>query len=115
MPKSEQTNLAKSVGEAIGKQRALRALTQEQVAVKLGIGGEAVSRIERGLVMPNIERLMQFSEIFGCEVADLLTRASPRVEDQAAHISQMLYQLAPADRQLVLELVEHLAQRLARG
>lgn len=115
MPKSEQTSLAKVVGLAIAKQRTSRELTQEQVAEHLGIGGEAVSRIERGVVMPNIERLMQFAEIFGCEVADLLTQASPRAEDQAAQIIQMLNQLTPADRQLVLELVEHLTQRLARG
>lgn len=115
MPKSEQTNLAKVVGLAIAKQRMLRELTQEQVAEQLGIGGEAVSRIERGIVMPNIERLMQFAEIFGCEAADLLTQASPRSEDQAVRISQMLNQLTDADRQLVLELIERLTQRLGRG
>lgn len=115
MPKSEQANLAKVVGLAIAKQRMLRELTQEQVAEQLGIGGEAVSRIERGIVMPNIERLMQFAEIFGCEAADLLTQASPRSEDQAVRISQMLNQLTDADRQLVLELIERLTQRLGRG
>lgn len=115
MLKSEQTNLAKVVGLAIAKQRMLRELTQEQVAEQLGIGGEAVSRIERGIVMPNIERLMQFAEIFGCEAADLLTQASPRSEDQAVRISQMLNQLTDADRQLVLELIERLTQRLGRG
>jgi transcriptional regulator with XRE-family HTH domain len=114
MPKSEETNLAKVVGLAIARQRMLCELTQEQVAERLGIGGEAVSRIERGIVMPNIERLMQFAEIFGCEVADLLTQASHRPEDQAVRISQMLNQLTPADRQLVLEMIERLTQRLSQ-
>lgn len=114
MPKSEETNLAKVVGLAIARQRMLCELTQEQVAERLGIGGEAVSRIERGIVMPNIERLMQFAEIFGCEAADLLTQASHRPEDQAVRISQMLNQLAPADRQLVLEMIERLTQRLSQ-
>jgi transcriptional regulator with XRE-family HTH domain len=54
MSKPEETNLAKIVGLAIARQRMLRGLTQEQVAEQLGIGGEAVSRIERGIVMPNI-------------------------------------------------------------
>jgi len=114
MPKSEETNLAKVVGLAIARQRMLCELTQEQVAERLGIGGEAVSRIERGIVMPNIERLMQFAEIFGCEAADLLTQASQRPEDQAVRISQMLNQLTPADRQLVLEMIERLTQRLSQ-
>jgi transcriptional regulator with XRE-family HTH domain len=114
MSKPEETNLAKIVGLAIARQRMLRGLTQEQVAEQLGIGGEAVSRIERGIVMPNIERLMQFAEIFGCEAADLLTQASRRPEDQAVRISQMLNELTSADRQLVLEMIERLTQRLSQ-
>jgi transcriptional regulator with XRE-family HTH domain len=115
MPKSEQTNLAQLVGQAIARQRTARGLTQEDIAERLQIGSEAVSRIERGVVMPNIERLMQFAEAFGCEAADLLTQASPRSEDQAVRISQMLGQLTPVDRQLVLELVERLSQRLSQA
>lgn len=115
MPTSEQTNLTQLVGKAIARQRTRASLSQEQVAEQLGIGSEAVSRIERGVVMPNIERLMQFAEIFGCEAADLLTQASPRSEDQAVRISQMLNQLGSDDRQLVLELVERLSQRLGKG
>ncbi len=115
MPTSEQTNLTQLVGKAIARQRTRASLSQEQVAEQLGIGSEAVSRIERGVVMPNIERLMQFAEIFGCEAADLLTQASPRSEDQAVRISQMLNQLGAGDRQLVLELVERLSQRLGKG
>jgi transcriptional regulator with XRE-family HTH domain len=115
MPTSEQTNLTQLVGKAIARQRTRTGLSQEQVAERLGIGSEAVSRIERGVVMPNIERLMQFAEIFGCEAADLLTQASTRSDDQAVRISQMLNQLSADDRQLVLELVERLTQRLGKG
>lgn len=115
MPTSEQTNLTQLVGKAIAKQRIRAGLSQEQVAEHLGIGSEAVSRIERGVVMPNIERLMRFAEIFGCEAADLLTQSSPRSEDQAVRISQMLNQLNADDRQLVLDLVERLSQRLGKG
>ena len=115
MSKNDSQQLAELVGKAIARQRIRRKLSQEQVAEALGIGGEAVSRIERGIVMPNIERLMQFAEIFGCEAADLLTQASPRSEDQAVRISQMLNQLTDTDRQLVLELIERLTQRLGRG
>lgn len=115
MPTSEQTNLTQLVGKAIAKQRIHAGLSQEQVAEQLGIGSEAVSRIERGVVMPNIERLMQFAEIYGCEAADLLTQTSTRSEDQAVRIRQMLNQLSADDRQLVLELVERLSQRLGKG
>ncbi|MBV7515889.1 helix-turn-helix domain-containing protein, partial [Pseudomonas sp. PDM25] len=52
------------VGRAIAKQRSRRGLTQEEVAERLGVGNEAVSRIERGIVMPNIERLLELAGIF---------------------------------------------------
>lgn len=111
----DQKALAETVGRAVARQRMRCKMTQEEVAERLGIGNEAVSRIERGVVMPNIERLMQFAEIFGCEAADLLTQASSRSEDQAVHISQMLNRLSSSDRQLVLELVERLSQRLGQS
>ncbi|ELO6136680.1 transcriptional regulator, partial [Escherichia coli] len=44
----------------------------------------------------------------------LLTQASHRPEDQAVRISQMLNQLTPTDRQLVLEMIERLTQRLSQ-
>lgn len=115
MINTDQKFLAGVVGRAIAKQRLRSDLTQEEVAERLGIGNEAVSRIERGVVVPNIERLVAFASIFGCEVADLLTEASPRADDQAIRISRLLAQLDHADRQMVVELVERLAERLKQG
>jgi transcriptional regulator with XRE-family HTH domain len=115
MAKPDLTELSVLVGRAIARKRAQCELTQERVAEQLGVGIEAVSRIERGRVMPNIERLMELAEIFGCEAAELLTESSARAEDQAARIGQMLVPLKPADRQLVLEMVERLTERLSKG
>lgn len=44
-----QDALAKAVGRAIAYQRQQRGMTQEEVAERLQIGMEAVSRMERGL------------------------------------------------------------------
>lgn len=112
---TDQKFLAGAVGRAIAKQRTRSGLTQEEVAERLGIGNEAVSRIERGVVVPNIERLVAFAIIFGCEVAELLTEASPRPDDQATRISQLLTPLSHDDRQLILGLVERLAERLRKA
>ncbi|MNF71472.1 helix-turn-helix protein [compost metagenome] len=88
--------------------------SQEQVAEKLGIGSEAVSRIERGIVMPNIERLVELAGIFGCETADLLTAGSSRPEDQARRLNDLLSTLDTDDRALVMGVVERLVDRLGR-
>ncbi len=115
MPKSESRDLAKVVGQAIARQRNRSGLTQETVAVQLGIGMEAVSRIERGIVVPTIARLLELATVFECDVADLLTESSTRPTDQASHIGALLAELEHADRQLVLELVERLVERLKQA
>ena len=115
MAQAETKQLAALVGRAIARQRSRSGLTQEQVAERLGVGNEAVSRIERGIVMPNIERLVELATIFGCETADLLTEGSSRSEDQARRIYALLSRLEVADRDLVMDLVERLVGRLDRG
>ena len=115
MSKTESKQLAELVGQAIARQRSRCKLSQEQVAEKLGIGSEAVSRIERGVVMPNIERLIELATVFGCETADLLTEGSTRQEDQARRLQGLLSVLDSDDRTLVLEFVESLVARLSRG
>ena len=114
MSKTESKQLAELVGQAIARQRVRCQLSQEQIAERLGIGSEAVSRIERGVVMPNVERLVALATIFGCETADLLTEGSSRPEDQARKLYDLLSPLALDDRALVMDMVERLVDRLGR-
>ena len=115
MSKTESKQLTELVGQAIARQRVRSKLSQEQVAERLGIGSEAVSRIERGIVMPNVERLVELSEIFGCETADLLTEGSSRPEDQVRRLYDLLSTLSASDRTLVMGMVEGLVKRLVRS
>ncbi|MOA39586.1 DNA-binding transcriptional repressor PuuR [compost metagenome] len=112
MSRNDSKQLAVLVGRAISRQRMHRGLTQEEVAERLGIGTEAVSRIERGVVIPNIARLLEMAEIFGCGAAELLGEVSPLADDQARRVSRLLEPLAQSDQRLVLDLVESLATRL---
>ncbi|HIC8840096.1 helix-turn-helix domain-containing protein [Aeromonas caviae] len=106
--------LAKSVGKAIGRQRNQAGFTQEQVAEHLSIGMEAVSRMERGIVVPTVVRLAELAQLFGCELADFLRETSNRPTEQGIVLSQQLARLDDADRTLLLETVERLVERLAR-
>ena len=106
--------LAKNVGKAIGRQRNQSGFTQEQVAEHLNIGMEAVSRMERGIVVPTVVRLAELAQLFGCELADFLRETSNRPTEQGIVLSQQLDRLDDADRTLLLETVERLVERLAR-
>jgi transcriptional regulator with XRE-family HTH domain len=112
--KADQKRLADSIGRAIAKQRVRSQLTQEEVAERLGVGNEAVSRIERGRVIPNIVRLIELAEIFNCEAAELLGQASFHIDDQSRRVKHLLAPLNPNDRQLIIDLVESLSTRLQK-
>lgn len=104
--------LAAAVAKAITKRRLACGLTQEQVAERLEIGTEAVSRMERGTVLPSLLRLLELAEIYDCQVAELLLEASPRSSDQAEMLAKMLDRLSDTDRALVMGVVEQLVDRL---
>ncbi|HHQ4530563.1 TPA: helix-turn-helix domain-containing protein [Aeromonas hydrophila] len=104
--------LAKRVGKAIARQRQLAGLTQEQVAEHLDIGMAAISRMERGLVVPTIVRLAELADLFGCELADLLRETSNRPIEQGIVLSQQLARLDDADRTLLLNIITSLVSRL---
>jgi len=113
MPNADVDQLARTVGKAIARHRQAKDLTQEAVAEKLGIGNEAVSRIERGVVVPTIARLVELANIFQCDTSDLLMEASNRATDQAQHLDRLLSRLDGQDRAMVLEVVDKLVARLA--
>src|SRR5437660_6624743 len=96
MEKDAEKALAKAVGKAIAKKRDEKEMTQEQVAEKLGIGYEAVSRVERGAVMPTIARLSELADIFECGIDELLIEASNRSVDQAVRLTGLLSMLGDA-------------------
>lgn len=55
--------LAGLISRAIAKHRLESGMTHEQVAEMLGVGNEAVSRMDRGLVMRTVARLVELAEI----------------------------------------------------
>lgn len=107
--------LAKTVGKAIARQRQQADLTQEQVAEHLNIGMEAVSRMERGIVVPTVVRLAELAQLFRCELADFLRETSNRPTEQSIVLSQQLARLNDADRTLLLDTTLRLVERLAQS
>lgn len=115
MDEAQRRKVAREVGTLIARRRMDAGLTQEEVARRLGIGNEAVSRLERGAAVPSIPRLFEFAEIFSCRIEDLLVPASERSEDQSADLSRHLDTLASSDRRFVLDMAKQLADHLQRN
>ena len=59
------------IGARIRSLRLARSMTQEQLAQKLGVSAQAVSKWESGTNMPDIQILPDLSVIFGVTIDDL--------------------------------------------
>lgn len=100
------------MGSRIARQRGSVGLTQEQVAEALKIGPEAVSRIERGIVMPSIARLIELAEVLDCPAEHFMRHASDLNTDLTLLVGEYLRSLKKSDRQFVLTLVESACNHL---
>jgi len=112
MDKDRERALAKRVGRAIAGQRRAVPMTQEVLAEKLDCGVEAVSRMERGAIMPTLPKLIEMAEVLGCPFYALIGVTSDLSSDQAMNLARQLAQVSPKDRELLMGLVEMLANRL---
>ena len=62
-----------SIGNRISKYRKEKGLTQEELAAKLGVSSQAVSKWENDASCPDISLLPQLCRILGISVDELLT------------------------------------------
>lgn len=60
------------VGRIISQKRKEHNMTQMQLADALGISFQAVSNWKRGNSMPDISKLPELAELFGCSIEELL-------------------------------------------
>lgn len=68
--------LEKTIGTRVKLARTKTKLTQEQLAERIEKSVETVSNIERGLVLPTIETLLQIASVLKTTVAELVNEES---------------------------------------
>lgn len=108
----DKQQFAKQLGMNIAKYRQQKNLTQEQLAELLGIGNEAISRIERGVSMPSLMRLVELANVFQCGIADLFTYSNATEKDQTEYLSLLFSKVSKQDRYFILEMVEKMVNHL---
>ena len=54
-------------------QRQQRNMTQEQLAMLLGVSRQSVAKWEAGQSTPEVDKLMRMAELFGCSLDDLVS------------------------------------------
>ena len=64
-------------GKRVAAARRRLGLSQTELADKLGVTGQAVSKWECGTALPDVELLLALSHLFGMTVNELLEDADP--------------------------------------
>jgi transcriptional regulator with XRE-family HTH domain len=90
------------ISEKIKKLRLEKGWSQTQLANKLGIHPQNVSRYERGPTMPSTEAMSKFAEVFGVSVDYLISDESG---DSSA------YKIKDKQLQKYLEEVDNLSEK----
>lgn len=77
-----------NLGNNISERRKAKGMTQDELAAKLGVSAQAVSKWENNLSCPDISLLPEISKLFGISVDELLgvaptaERAEPVKEEK---------------------------------
>jgi transcriptional regulator with XRE-family HTH domain len=102
--------LAQRLGHCIARHRKAHGLTQEELSERLSVDPKSMARIERGAVLPSLQRMFEISEALDVPVTQLLGEASSRDKDLVDWLSQRLQKLQDEDRLRILDLVERLSR-----
>ena len=79
--------------------RKARGMTQEELAIRLNVVRQTVSKWEKGLSVPDAEMLQRLAETLECSVPGLLGAA----EDPAQNTNEVAAQLARINEQLAVQ------------
>lgn len=94
-----ERKMIKMLGDNLKKLRQSRGLSQEEMAGKLNVVRQTVSKWEKGLSVPDSEMLMEIARQFEIPVSTLLGE-TPGLEDEASDMRIVLEKLTLINEQL---------------
>lgn len=74
----------RTVGKTIAALRQARGMTQQQLAAALNVSHQAVSKWENGAALPDIQTLVELTQLFGITVEQLLNGEIPEESGEEA-------------------------------
>ncbi|AIY39447.1 Transcriptional regulator [Collimonas arenae] len=110
--KLRDKTLSKLVGARLAARRKELKLTQADLAEKLGIEKESVSRLETGVISASLGRLSTLADALDLSMESLLRDVSAHPSDQAASLIAAIEDLPEKKRALVLRTATELAMIL---
>ncbi|WP_322005603.1 helix-turn-helix domain-containing protein [Paraburkholderia tropica] len=101
------------LGKAIARERSALGLTQEELAQAIGVQQETISRFERGVVLPPLQRLIQLADVFDIPLDGLVRGTTNRASDDGLEITTALKKLTPENREFIRRWVIEMCEQLS--
>lgn len=109
------STLTEIVGANIAERRRRLGLSQKELADRLNITQDAMTRMEKGRIAPKMGRLQDIAANLECTVGYLFRTHDDAMEERAATIADILQTLPPAGQEALVELVASAARVMNGG
>lgn len=98
-----------NIGERIMALRKEKNISQTELAKRLNVSRQAVSKWEQGISSPDTERLIQLAEILGTEVEYLATGTHPEPGSVVLNIVETVERVE--EKIVVKEVIRHVKRK----
>lgn len=105
-PPNQPSTLGAMLGRKITERRKHLGWTQAELAEKLGVDSETISRFERGSNLPSLLRLEKLARVMDAPLAELLAESSAHPLDQSRVLAELIGKLSEKDRLFVMSIVK---------
>ena len=107
MAEREIQRLAKILGNSIVERRKILGMTQIELANRLDMAPDALSRIENGYVAPRFSRIEEMAKVLDCSVAELFRERSDTLRARSECLADIISPLPLEKQEEVISLVSH--------
>ena len=98
-----------NIGERIMALRKEKSISQTELAKRLNVSRQAVSKWEQGVSSPDTERLIRLAEILGTEVEYLATGTHPEPGSVVLNIVETVERVE--EKIVVKEVIRHVKRK----
>jgi len=100
--KRKEDTLGAALGRRISERRDAFGWTQAQLAERVGVDTETISRFERGAAMPSLARLQAVASVLKTSPSELLSEERITQPDDVTVLGGLLSGLAESDRKFLI-------------
>ena len=113
--KGKSSNLAMRLGRNIAARRKQLAWTQDQLAERVEVDAETISRFERGAHLPSLPTLDRLATVMQVTLGDLAMDSTPVKIEESAVISAWMQDLSAENRRFILNVIRECCEHLRRN